>query len=160
MLDGTFDQTLMLAIVVSQKRLSLEVIESIAMMKIIDIEAQHTASSVGEVEAILRQRFDSDANAFSLSHNDEDFPMLSVLVKDKLATLNFLERSDEPGFVPTGNALGLNPNENTVFRASRDRADDVEVQNDAVVSFLAALEAAKEFFVTKDLPKCVEWFEL
>jgi hypothetical protein len=130
------------------------------MMKIIDIEGQHMASSVEDVEAILQRRLDSNVNAFYLSYNDHEFPMLSILVNNDVATLNFLERTDEAGFIPVGNLPNFDAKEDTVFCLNRNPADDVEVPNNSVVSFSTALDAAKEFFKSRELPKCVEWVEL
>lgn len=129
-------------------------------MKIIDISGEYTASSIDEVETILQRREEPGGNAFWLSHDEEDYPMLSVLVKADIAALDFLERDDEPGFRSVGNLPNVNRNENTVFSISRNRADDLEVQNDALISFPDALAAAKEFLDSGKRPQCIDWFEL
>ena len=129
------------------------------MLKIIDINKQYTAASVEEVADILRTRFDTNSNSFNLSHDDDEYPLLSILVKDELATLSYFARDNEPGWVPTGSATGSKA-ETTLFHISRYPADDLQVQNDAVVSFATALNAAAEFFNSKELPTSINWLEL
>jgi hypothetical protein len=82
------------------------------------------------------------------------------LVKDGLATLNFVPKEFDAGFSSVGGMPGLMPGESTTFAISKSRADDVVVLNDAVLPFSAALQAAKEFFVSKNLPASVEWLQL
>lgn len=129
-------------------------------MKITDLNGQYTASSLGEVEEILCRRLEANFNAFTLSCDSKEFPTLSLLVRDDIATLNYLEWPDSAGFIPTGNRANRCLSENTVFWISQYRADDVEIQNDAIVSFSAALDAAKEFFHSRDLPGCIQWSEI
>jgi hypothetical protein len=129
-------------------------------MKVVDINGVHEASSVHELEGILMGRCGNGYNSFWLSHDGEEYPTLSLLVKGDLASLNFIPTEFDAGYSSVGKRLGLQAGETTTFSISTNRADDVVVLNDAVLPFSAALQAAKEFFHSKELPESVEWLKL
>ena len=128
-------------------------------MKVIDLNGAHEAISVEELDTILKRRQGTGVNSFWLSHGIA-YPTLSLLVKGDLATLNYVPEEHDAGFRSVGKMPGLNAGETTTFAMSNNRADDVVVLNDAVLPFSAALKAAKEFFLSKDLPRSVEWTRL
>ena len=129
-------------------------------MKVVDINGVSEPTNIHELEIILIRRCGNGFNAFWLSHEGEEYPMLSLLVNDDLATLNYVPKECDAGFRSVGRMPDLAPGETTTFSISNNRADDVVVLNDAVLPFSVALQAAKEFFFSKDLPKAVEWLEL
>jgi hypothetical protein len=129
-------------------------------MKVVDINGVHEANNVHELETILKRRCGNGFNSFWLSHRDEEYPTLSLLVKDELASLTYLPKELDAGFSSIGRMPDLKEGGTITFSISKNRADDVVVSNDAVLPFSAALQAAKEFFHSKGLPQSVEWLQL
>jgi len=129
-------------------------------MKVIYFDGVQEATSVDELETILKKEHGVGVNSFWLSHGSDAYPTLSLLVKGDLATLNYVPKEDDAGFASVGKVPELKPGETTTFSISNNRADDVVVLNDAVLPFSVALRAAKEFFFSKDLPRSVEWLRL
>jgi hypothetical protein len=129
-------------------------------MKVIDFDGVHEASTDGDLETILKRRHGIGVNSFWLSHGTDTYPTLSLLVRGDLATLTFMPRENDAGFSSVGKMPELKSSETTTFAISYNRADDVVVLNDAVLPFPVALQAAKEFFFSKDLPRSVEWQKL
>jgi hypothetical protein len=120
-------------------------------MKIVDFKGTYEATSIQELETILMRRHCDGVNSFWLSHGNEEYPTLSVLVKNGFAALCYIPEESEAGFMSTGKMQGLKPGGMTTFSLSEHRADDVEILNDAVLPWPAALAAAKEFFSSKGL---------
>jgi hypothetical protein len=129
-------------------------------MKVIDFDGVHEATSVEELDTILKTRHGDGVNAFWLSHGTDAYPTLSLLVKGDLATLNYVPEEHDAGFRSVGKMPGLKLGETTTFSMSNNRADDVVLLNNAVLPFSAALKAAREFFLSKALPRSVEWMQL
>src|SRR5690606_15305426 len=104
-------------------------------------------------------RFDEGANSFWLYPADEDVPSLLILAMNDLASLHFFPNQEHPGFSSIGDIEGLDPNGTTVFYMDGMNAPQ-DMNNDTIVPFEKAVEAAKEFFVNGELPNCIEWREL
>ena len=128
-------------------------------MNVVDISGVSVVSDAEALETVLMKRSAEGSNSFWLSHEGHEYPMLSVLVKHDLATLNYLPKECDAGFRSVG-GTALKPGETTAFSITRNRADDVAVLNDAVVPFSAALRAAEEFFLSGTLPESIEWLRL
>ena len=116
--------------------------------------------SAVELEAILVKKPQSDVNEYWLSHGEEKYPAISLLVKGEIASLSYLPEGGHPGYVSAGKVPGLDLFENTQFSTTRNRADDVSVSNQHVIPSSDAVAAAKEFLISTDLPKNVEWSKL
>ena len=130
------------------------------MMKIVDFKDTHVAKGLPELERILLRRHGKGLNAFWLSHESQEYPTLSILVKGDLAALHYIPTEDEAGFRSAGKMPGLEPSGTTSFSMSENPADDVEELNDSILPFSVALSVAKEFFVSNELPAAIEWLEL
>lgn len=115
-------------------------------MRITDIKCEHMVNSVDALESAMLRRYPPNYNAYWLSHNDSEYPTLSVLVKGNISTLSYLVSEHNAGFRSSGEIPGLDLRESTVFQISINRADDLEIGNDAIIPFQSALAAAKEFF--------------
>jgi hypothetical protein len=129
-------------------------------LRIIAINISYEVTDIHELETVITKRCDNSFNSFWLSHQGEEYPTLAVLVKDDLATLNYMPKEFDAGYRSVGALPDLTPGATMRFSISGSSGDDVFVRNDAVLPFSVALQAAKEFFFSKDLPKSVEWFEL
>lgn len=129
-------------------------------MQVQDIDGGYEVNGIPELEAVLRRRNGSGANAFWLSHVAGGYPTLSLLVKDDLAALHYMPKDREAGCRSVGKMTNLRRGESTKFSTSKHSADDVYVINDALMPFSAALAAAKEFLSSNELPQSVEWLWL
>jgi hypothetical protein len=129
-------------------------------MQIEDMGNKWTVDNLKELDRVLRTRHENGANAFWITHDDTKYPLLSLLVKDDLAFLQFFRKDRDAGFASVGRLPGMNAGEVTAFPTSKNRADDLLVQNDAIVPFSVAFAAVKDFFRSQDLPRGVEWQEL
>jgi hypothetical protein len=117
-------------------------------------------SSEADVERILLKRYGEGVNAFLLYHEPQKNLWLSILVKEQLANLNYFpDEKDHPGYATIGNIPSLPADGYTVF-FMRSLKEEEPVPNDAIVPFVDALAAAKEFLVNTALAPSIEWFEL
>ena len=128
-------------------------------MRIQDDDSVCNVTSPADIEAVLRKRYGTGRNAFWLSHGDELFPAINIMVKGDLAHVHYFPEERHPGFASVGRLPGLKSDEDTVFYMSSS-SEPVEIMNDAVVSFSDALKVAQEFAISNGRPKCIQWFEL
>src|SRR5947209_1232204 len=128
-------------------------------MRVHDFTRTCTVQNEAELASVLRQRTENGDNAFWISQDEDDYPMLGVLVKGDLAYLYYIPEETDPGFCSSGNLLGLKPEEPTSFLMSR-RGQDIDVLNESVVPISLALEAAKEFISRIEIPKSVKWMRV
>ena len=129
-------------------------------MKVADINGVEQVNNVDDLQTVLARRCETGFNSFWLSHGDEEYPALSLMVKGELAALSYIPKEFDAGFSSVGTLPHLNAGETTTFSISKHRADDVDVSNDAELPFSVALQAAKDFFHSRDLPQSVEWLRL
>jgi Immunity protein Imm1 len=97
-------------------------------------------------------------NCFWLSHDDQPYPFLGVLVKGDLAYVHYFPEDRHAGHRSLGNLPGLDPEGLTTFYL--DEGTPQEILNDGIVLFEKALAAAKEFHQSPALPRSIEWQEL
>jgi hypothetical protein len=124
-----------------------------------DFSGRHHAKNENELEIILKHRFDSSFNGYWISHNDEEAPLISLLVNNELAFIIYFPFNGHPGFVPKGTSSNLDPKEYTTFK--HDSLDqEIEIPNYQVVPFETAMKVIQEFITSKNLPNSIEWTEL
>jgi len=128
-------------------------------LTIYDFSGRHEAHNSSEFGEILSKRFGPAVNAFWISHNDELKPVLSLLVKENLATLVYFPSEGHPGFVPVGETSVSNNTGFTTFRQETIE-QEIEIPNSQVVTFDSALRAAEDFSELRSLPKSIAWTEL
>jgi Immunity protein Imm1 len=131
-----------------------------AAMLICDLEAEQEVESDVELERFLMRRNGSGLNQFQLflgRAESEWWPSLIVLVNNELAWMYYLLSPEHVGYHSVGALPELDPQRRTRFVNFGPQED--EFSNNQVVRFDDALRAAKEFFVTAQLPKCVQWRE-
>ena len=129
-------------------------------MKVVEINGSSDADDLDSLETILTKKYRNGYNSFWLSHGSQEYPALSLLVKDDLATLTYIPNDQSAGYRSIGNIPTLKPGYSTSFSISNSPADDVVVLNEAILPFSIALKVAKEFFVSERLPQSVQWLEL
>lgn len=129
-------------------------------MKVVDINGVYFAMDLERLKFALMQRCEGSFNAFWLSHDGEDYLMLSIVVSDEWASINYLPKEFDVGFSSIGKGDSRVNAGTILFRISKSRADDLAVHADAVLSFSDALKVAQEFFHSNKLPQGIEWLQL
>jgi hypothetical protein len=127
-------------------------------MRVDDSKGTYQTRTSSELETVLQKRYGPGVNSFWLTHDGEKYPAVALLVKGDLACLHYFPKDSHPGFLSIGSAEELTPDEATIFQL--DNLDQAEMPNSSVVHFHQAVEAAKDFFASKELPKSVQWIEL
>src|SRR5882762_8084548 len=92
-----------------------------------------------ELERVLTKGRKSAVNAFWLSHGDDIYPVLGLLLKGNLAWLNYLPEDKDAGFVSLGEVPEIDPLENTLFSQSPNRADDLSISDQQVIPLAEAI---------------------
>jgi len=128
-------------------------------MKIEDLQGTYEAKDISEFDTLLQKRYGPAVNSFWLSHNNENYPALSLLVSGDLSTLKYLPNDSHAGFIPAGRVKALPEGGFTTFRIDTVE-QEIEIANEAVIPVSAALSAAREFFCSPQLPPSIEWIEL
>jgi hypothetical protein len=124
-----------------------------------DLDGKHEASSLAEFQIVLEARYGPDANSFWISHDGEKNPVISLLVKGNLSCIHYFPYEGHPGFVSVGTVEGLDREGFTTFRFETLEQEE-EIWNHHVILASASMSAAKDFFISKELPKSIEWTEL
>jgi len=130
-------------------------------MRVMDLNGIRVIKDMRELEELLSQKSDTDINNFTLSDENGGCPLLDVLVNGNLASLHYWFEQDHPGFRSFENLPPTESRGTTSFDSSNLLGDRVvSVDNLFVVPRSLAIDAAKEFFLTQELPNCVKWMEL
>jgi len=128
-------------------------------MKIEDFDSIQDLTTPLEVETALSKRHDAGLNSFWLSHGDDRFPAINIMVNGDLAYVHYFPNDDHPGYASVGALPNLSRGGKTnFFMHSSDEPN--AIRNDAVVPFSSALKTAQEFAVSKNMPKCIPWRSL
>jgi hypothetical protein len=98
-----------------------------SIMRVVEFDSTHEAMEICELEGILMKRHLDGVNAFWLRHGNDEYPVLSILVRGEVAVLHYLPAENVAGFRSAGTLADLPPCETTSFAISKCRADDVEV---------------------------------
>ena len=126
-------------------------------IRVSDMTGEREIASEVELEEVLLRRNASGVNHFHLFPAASKHPLLIMMVNGELAWLYFLSDSDHVGCYARGTVPGLDPKGRTRFVYVGPQ--DEERFNDQVVQFADAFRAAKEFFATRQLPRCLDWRE-
>lgn len=127
-------------------------------MKVSHFGGMIDCETVETLEQVLNMRYGSGVNEFWISGEEEN-PCLAVLVNNDYANLTYFPDDGHPGFQSIGMETGLDQHEISIFYTNTPE-EEIEVNNDTVIPFSKALEAAKEFFTSTGMPKSIEWLEL
>lgn len=113
-------------------------------------------NNIKDIEQELQFRTQKGVNEFILYYEEESFPYLVILANKDSAYLHYFKEEDDPGFRSIGNE---NEKGESIFYTNTDK-EEVVIENMSIVNFSLAVMAAKEFYETKERPKCVKWDEL
>lgn len=128
-------------------------------MIVIDFSGEHSVQSIADLEQRLGVRFNDKENGFVLSPDSSEFPQLFIQVNGNLAVIHYFHEHGQAGYESLGGKMNLNPDETTTFSLHRS-GDPIYVLNRFIVPFSEALEVAKEFFNSQELPRSIEWLQL
>ena len=129
------------------------------MVKIEDMGGTLYAATQSALREALSRRHGRGVNEFWLSHDDEKFPVLAILVREEIASVSYMSEAGMPGWKAVAPVPGLEQKGDTVFYVNTPQESTL-VANDFVVPFSIAEAVAEEFLSNPQLPSCVEWFEL
>jgi Immunity protein Imm1 len=127
-------------------------------MEVHDFTGTHKIDHLEAFDRLLRTHSHNQTNEFLLSHDEQDYPLLVIFVKDGIAALYFIPGDGEAGWASIG-TTDLDPKKDTIF-ATGDMSTEIGVSNRAVVPLRTAVAAAKDFFHSAELPRSVEWLKL
>lgn len=129
-------------------------------MRVYDFKGEHHIHFQDDLRALLESRYEGDANSFTLFSNDADAPYLKILALADRAFLYFApEQRGHPGYTSRNDGGCVNAGGTTLFFDSG--ADQPHaVNNDQIVAFDRAVEAAREFLSTGKMPCAIAWDEL
>ena len=124
-----------------------------------DFEKLSNIRNMTELEHVLMKRYGNNVNSFWLYHGPGKFPDMHLMVNGEHACLYYFSREGDPGSRSVGKLDGLKAGGNSIF-CMDGIEQKVEILNDAVIPLADALIAAKEFFISRNKPKSIEWFQL
>jgi hypothetical protein len=84
-------------------------------MKIQDCDTTSDVTNPADIEAALKKCHGAGRNAFWLSHGNDKFPAINILVNGSLAYIHYFPERRHPGFSSIGMAPGLKSGEESVF---------------------------------------------
>ena len=107
---------------------------------------------------IMKKQNENGFNEFWISI-EKPFPLMAVLTSKSIAHVHFFDEDGSPGFSALSDCnLGLDIDQTCVFYTNTNEI--IEVENEYILSIDRAIEIVQEFFITKQIPKCIEWDEL
>jgi hypothetical protein len=127
-------------------------------MRIQDYHTTWDVTNPADIEAALKKRHGEGRNAFWLSHGNDKFSAINILVNGGLAYIHCFPERRHPGFASIGIVPGLKSGEESVFFQSCSN-EPLDIMNEQVVEFSDAMKVAQEFAVSAATPKCIRWFE-
>lgn len=111
-----------------------------------------------DIEAALSKRHGEGINSFWLSHEAERYPAINLLVKGDLASVHYLPKDRDAGFVSVARVPNPRPDETSIFFVGP--TERIWVANYQLVPFSDALKVAQEFAISATMPRCIQWFAL
>jgi hypothetical protein len=127
-------------------------------MRIQDYNSVCDVITPADIEAALSKRHAGGINSFWLSHAAELYPAINIMVKGDLASVHYLPKDRDPGFVSVAKVLGPRANETSIFFVGP--TEKIWVLNSTLIPFSEALKAAQEFSISTAMPKCIKWDNL
>jgi hypothetical protein len=128
-------------------------------MEITDFECTQKANTIAELLEFLSRRYEiegAQVNSFWMAHEDR-YPCVGLLVRDDLASVDYMPDGSQPGYSSAGTQLGLKKGDTTMFYFQRERQP---VLNDSIISIGEAMRIAQEFMLFQGLPKSIKWTKL
>jgi hypothetical protein len=127
-------------------------------MRIHDYDSVCDVAKPADIAAAMSKRHDGEINSFWLSHGAELYPAINIMVRGGLASVHYLPKDRDPGFVSVARVSGPRPNETSIFFVGP--AEKIWVRNGELVPFSDALKVAQEFAISTTMPRCIQWLQL
>lgn len=122
-------------------------------MKVSTNKGDVTCTSKKEILEIMKQGAALEkGDEIWISGDDEEYPCLNILVKDKYACAHYFEEEGD-----TVQSCGDDFDDDVVFLAG---GDEWTAPDYTIISFKQAVRCMEEFFDTMECPECIEWDEL
>jgi len=128
------------------------------MTKVLHFGGMVECNTIEILDSILNVRYGRNVNEFWIS-GEREIPCLAMLVNGNYANLTFFPEDGHPGFQSAAKDTNLKLDDVTIF-CTNTPYEEIEIKNDAVVTFAIALNAAREYYTTKEMPSCIEWVEM
>ncbi|OUM58561.1 hypothetical protein PIROE2DRAFT_64322 [Piromyces sp. E2] len=114
--------------------------------------------NIEEIEKILLIRYGNNVNEFWLTI-DKKIPCLAILVNNDKATITYFIKEGHPGFQSLNKNTNNDNNKYSVFYTNTP-TEEIEIDNNNVISIDLVNDVVKEFYNTHQKPTCIEWMEL
>ncbi|CAB5127705.1 CDI system double-stranded DNA deaminase immunity protein DddI [Burkholderia cenocepacia] len=119
-----------------------------------DFDGEIEIDEVDSLVEFLSRRPAFDANNFVLTFEESGFPQLNIFAKNDIAVVYYMDIGEN--FVSKGNSASGG----TEKFYENKLGGEVDLSKDCVVSKEQMIEAAKQFFATKQRPEQLTWSEL
>ncbi len=126
-------------------------------MRVYDLQGFIFVENETQLLERLRSVRSGFSGAFSLFH-DQTIPSLSVHIYQHFAYVHYFPEEGHPGFQPSEMTPAGTPA--TVDFLMTDGSATIEMPADTICRVEDAYRAAIEFFQTRTMPTCINWFEL
>ena len=107
-----------------------------------------------DIEKIIMECATGGDKIWMYEVRDDEHPRLSIHINKEKAIVCYFSIEPFGSYQSVGNG---NANDTTEFLTNGEMWI---APNDTVVPLLSAVECAKQFFITKKRPSCIEWSEL
>ena len=128
-------------------------------MKVSDFKNQYDVNTIEELRTVLATRYPVNGwhtNSFWLAHESR-FPLMSILVKNEMASVWYSDAENDPGSNSVGTLPGLPREENPTFYLNGEQQ---QMPNESVITVREAMHAAEEFFSIGSRPRSIRWLDL
>lgn len=115
-------------------------------------------NNVSEISSIINKKTEKGVNEFIVSL-DSKYPYMIVAVNRNKASISFFRYDDDPGFSSINHTMNSDENGLTVFYTNTED-EEIEIENSQIITIEQAIKAVEEFFITEQLPACIDWEEL
>lgn len=119
-----------------------------------DFDGEIEIDEVDNLVEFLSRRPAFDANNFVLTFEESGFPQLNIFAKSDVAVVYYMDIGGN--FV----SKGASETGGTEKFYENKLGGEVDLSKDCVVSKEQMIEAAKQFFATKQRPEQLSWSEL
>jgi hypothetical protein len=126
-------------------------------MVVYSFNGKEECKNINELLNVLKQRSKGNSNDFEL-RTDQEYPFLTILVKDELACVHFFLNEEDCGhYAYTDNKV---LNEDYIIFNIGSENSETKISKDLVISVEQAYIIAKDFYEKLEMSKKVKWFEL
>ncbi len=127
-------------------------------MKVFHFGGETDCKSLEDLNNVLSNRYENDANEFEL-YGSGEYPFMTILVSCEWACVHYFESEDDCGRYAYCDEKLLDEDEYTDFYVG-SATSKTEISNKLVIPFSLALIAVQDFFLYSKMSEKIKWFEL